>query len=271
MHWIEANGAHIPALGFGTFELEPDDAETMVAHALETGYRHIDTAQAYNNEAGVGRGIAQSGVERGDIFLTTKVWTDRFADGDLQASVKESLERLQTDHVDLLLLHWPNPAISFKETMAALNEVREQGLARNIGVSNFTRELIDEAVTESTAPLVTDQVEFHPFLSQQPILDKLAEHQMMLTAYCPLAQGRVFRDPTLERIGKRHGKNGGQVALRWLLQHGNVAAIPRSTKKQHVRSNFEVFDFELSEQEMREVGELHSPEGRIIDPPFAPA
>jgi diketogulonate reductase-like aldo/keto reductase len=271
MQHINANGAKIPALGFGTFELEPAEAESMVAHALEVGYRHIDTAQAYNNEEAVGRGLKQSGVAREDIFLTTKVWTDQFADGDLQASVRESLSKLDTDYVDLLLLHWPNPEISLKETLAALNDVREQGLARNIGISNFTTRLIDEAVSEVGAPLATNQVEYHPFISQKPVLDKLAEHDMALTAYCPLAQGRVFSEPTLERIGKAHGKNGGQVTLRWLIQHGNVIAIPRSSNKDHVANNFEIFDFELTEEEMREIAALHSEDGRIIDPSFAPA
>jgi|AntDeeMinimDraft_5_1070356.scaffolds.fasta_scaffold02626_2 diketogulonate reductase-like aldo/keto reductase len=270
MQHVNANGAQIPALGFGTFELEPSDAEAMVAHALETGYRHIDTAQAYNNEEAVGRGIAQSGIAREDIFLTTKVWIDHFTDGDLQTSVRNSLDKLGTDYVDLLLLHWPNPDVSLKETLGALNDVREQGLARNIGISNFTTHLIDEAVDQAGAPLATNQVEYHPFLSQKPVLDKLAEHGMALTAYCPLAQGRVFSEPTLDRIGKAHGKNGGQVALRWLIQHGNVVAIPRSTQPEHVASNFEVFDFELTEEEMREIAQLHSEDGRIINPSFAP-
>ena len=270
MQHVNANGAKIPAIGFGTFELEPADAESMVAHALEVGYRHIDTAQMYKNEEAVGRGLKQSGLDREDIFLTTKVWTDQFADDDLQASVRESLNKLDTDYVDLLLLHWPNPDISLKETLGALNEVREQGLARNIGISNFTTTLIEEAVGQSTAPLATNQVEFHPYISQQPVLDKLAEHGMALTAYCPLAQGRVFSEPTLERIGKAHGKNGGQVALRWLVQHGDVVVIPRSSKKEHVTNNFDIFDFELTEEEMREVEALHSEDGRIINPSFAP-
>ena len=270
MQYVNANGAEIPAIGFGTFELEPADAESMVAHALDVGYRHIDTAQMYKNEEAVGRGLKKSGLDREDIFLTTKVWTDQFADGDLQASVRESLKKLDTDYVDLLLLHWPNPDISLKETLGALNEVREQGLARNIGISNFTTTLIEEAVGQSTAPLATNQVEFHPYISQQPVLDKLAEHGMALTAYCPLAQGRVFSEPTLERIGKAHGKNGGQVALRWLVQHGDVVVIPRSSKKEHVTNNFDIFDFELTEEEMREVEALHSEDGRIINPSFAP-
>lgn len=271
MYYVKPNGAEIPALGFGTFELEPADAEAMVAHALDIGYRHIDTAQMYNNEEAVGRGLRQSGVARDEIFLTTKVWPDYFREGDLQQSVRDSLDRLGTDHVDLLLLHWPNPEVPLEETLGALNDVHAQGLARHIGISNFTAALIDEAVSLSSAPLVTNQVEYHPYLSQEPILDRVAEHKMALTAFCPLAQGRVFSDPTLDRIGKTHGKNAGQVALRWLIQHDDVIAIPRSSKKAHVSNNFEVFDFKLTDEQMREIAGLHSADGRLVNPSFAPA
>ncbi|MES1925645.1 aldo/keto reductase [Salinisphaera sp. T31B1] len=270
MHYVKANGAEIPALGFGTFELESADAQAMVKHALEVGYRHIDTAQMYKNEEAVGRGIAASGLARADIFLTTKIWTDRFSDGDLQASVEQSLERLGTDYVDLILLHWPNPDISLKETLDALNEVQERGLARNIGISNFTRALIDQAVETSGNPLVTNQVEYHPYLNQAPVIDALSTHGMALTAYCPLARGEVFKDPTLERIGKAHGKNPGQVALRWLIQQDNVVAVPRSANPDHVASNFDIFDFNLTEEQMREIAALHSDDGRMINPSFAP-
>ncbi|KEZ78365.1 aldo/keto reductase [Salinisphaera hydrothermalis] len=271
MHNVTANGATIPAIGFGTFELEPKDAEAMVEHALKVGYRHIDTAQAYKNEDAVGRGIKNSGVAREDIFLTTKVWTDRFTDGELQKSVAESLERLDTDYLDLLLLHWPNPDVSLKETLAALNEVQDRGLVRNIGISNFTSTQIHEAAELSGKPLATNQVEYHPYLDQKPVLDALSEHGIALTAYCPLARGEVFKDPTLERIGKKHGKNAGQVALRWLIQQDNVIAVPRSSTPDHVASNFEVFDFELTEEEMSEISKLHSEDGRMINPSFAPA
>jgi len=271
MQHVNANGTEIPAIGFGTFELEPADAEAMVERALEVGYRHIDTAQMYDNEEAVGRGIKNAGVAREDVFLTTKVWTDQYRDGDLQKSVENSLARLDTDYVDLLLLHWPNPEISLKETLGALNEVQERGLARNIGISNFTSALIEQAVETSGKPLVTNQVEYHPYLNQHTVLDKLAEHGMALTAYCPLARGEVFKDPTLERIGKAHGKNAGQVALRWLIQQDNVIAVPRSSNPDHVASNFEIFDFDLTEEEMREIAGLHSKDGRMINPSFAPA
>lgn len=270
MHNVTANGATIPAIGFGTFELEPNDAEAMTEHALKVGYRHIDTAQAYDNEQAVGRGIAKSGVAREDIFLTTKVWTDRFTEGELQKSVTESLDRLGTDYVDLMLLHWPNPDVSLKETMAALNEVQDKGLVRHIGISNFTARLIHEAAELSAKPLATNQVEYHPYLGQKPVLGALSEHGMSLTAYCPLARGEVFRDPTLERIGKQYDKNAGQVALRWLIQQDNVIAVPRSANPDHVTSNLDIFDFELTEEQMSEISRLHSEEGRMINPSFAP-
>lgn len=269
MQSVKSRGADIPALGFGCFELEPEDTKAMVKHALQTGYRHIDTAQIYENEKAVGAGLAASGISRADIFLTTKIWTDHFADGDLPASAKDSLKRLDTDYVDLLLLHWPNPDVPMEEALGALADTKRQGLARHIGVSNFTLELFDQAQSICDEPLVTNQIEFHPFLDQRPMLNKLREHDVALTAYCPLAQGRVFNHDTLKAIGKQHNKNGGQVALRWLLQQGAVA-IPRSSKPEHVESNLEVFDFELSAEQMRAITDLAESNGRIIDPSFAP-
>lgn len=271
MEYTNANGTDIPSIGFGTFELEPRDAEAMTRHALKIGYRHVDTAQMYDNEEAVGAGIKQSGVAREDIFLTTKLWIDDFANGDLQQAAQKSLDRLATDYLDLLLLHWPNPDISLAETMDALNDVRDRGLARHIGISNFTTTLIDAAVEKSRAPLVTNQVEYHPYLSQAPVKNTLAKHGMALTAYCPLARGQVFGDTTLKRIGETHGKNAGQVALRWLLQQGDVIAIPRSTNPDHVASNFDVFDFELSDDQMRDITALQREDGRLISPSFAPA
>ncbi|NNC23603.1 aldo/keto reductase [Salinisphaera sp. USBA-960] len=270
MQYVDANGAQMPALGFGTFELSSDDAKAMVDTALKTGYRHIDTAQVYKNEAAVGAAITDSDVAREDIFLTTKVWTDHFHGGDLQASVKDSLNKLETDYVDLLLLHWPNPDVELEETIRALNDTVDQGMARYIGISNFTTSHIDQAVAASKHPLATNQVEYHPFLNQTPVRDTLGRHNMALTAYCPLAKGKVFGNDTLTAIGQRHSKNGGQVALRWLLQHGDVIAIPRSSNPQHVANNFDIFDFELSETEMSQITDLHTPDGRLINPSFAP-
>ena len=204
-------GTKVPALGFGTFELKGQTVIDAVTKALAVGYRHIDTAQIYGNEAEVGEAIADSVVEREEIFLTTKVWIDRFKEGDLQGSVNESLKKLRTEYVDLLLLHWPNPDVSVEETIAALNSAHASGKAKNIGISNFTTDLIGKANAASDAPLLMNQVEYHPFLDQSAVRKSLKEHGMGLTAYSPLAQGKVFGDDILAEIGDRHAKNPGQV------------------------------------------------------------
>ena len=265
MYGVEAHGARIPVLGFGTWELRDGLAVRMVEAALGIGYRHIDTAQMYENEREVGTAIRTSGIDRREIFLTTKVWPDRFRDGDLQRSVEESLERLGLDAVDLLLLHWPNPAVPLAETIAALNDTRARGLTRHIGVSNFPTGLMREALRLSEAPLVTNQVEYHPFLSQKRVLRACREAGMALTAYCPLARGRVFGHPVIERIAARHRKSPAQVALRWLVQQEGVVAIPRSSKPEHARANFEIWDFSLDGREMAEISALARSGGRIVD------
>ncbi|MGX6647562.1 aldo/keto reductase [Maricaulaceae bacterium MS644] len=267
---VDVQGASIPKLGFGTWKLKDGDAYDGVKAALETGYRHIDTAQAYGNEGEVGRAIADSGVAREDIFLTTKVWMERFTAGDLEASVKESLSRLKVDKVDLLLLHWPQTDVPLSETLNALNACRDGGMAAHIGVSNFTTTWLGEAVALSKAPLICNQVEYHPFLDQTPVLDAVEKYDMALTAYSPIAQGEVLDDSGLKEIAKTHDKTPVQVALRWLIQQERVCAIPRSSSNAHVESNFEVFDFELSEQEMGRIHDLRSRNHRIVDPDWAP-
>lgn len=270
MQYVKTNGVEIPALGFGTFELEAATAQRMVEAALEIGYRHIDTAQIYRNEQAVGHALDAAGLPRDEVWVTTKIWLDNYRPGDLQKSLIESLRKLKLDCVDLLLLHWPHPEVPLAETMIALNEVRNHGMARHVGVSNFPVALLEQAWELAETPLLTNQVEYHPFLSQDAVRAAVAGRGMSLTAYCPLAQGRVFGNRTLERIGAKYGKNEAQVALRWLLQQGNVIAIPRSSKEQHARNNFEVFDFELSDNEMKEIAALGDPRGRIINPRWAP-
>jgi diketogulonate reductase-like aldo/keto reductase len=262
---VEAQGARIPALGLGTFGLDGSTARRMVGYALEIGYRHIDTAQMYGNEAEVGAAIANSAVARDDIWLTTKIWPDNFRDGALQRAAETSVRRLRTAP-DLLLLHWPNPSVPLAETVRALNDAKRRGLARHIGISNFTVALIQEALARSEEPLVADQVEYQPYLSQDAVREELRANGMALIAYSPLAQGRVFRDPMLARIGERHGKNPGQVTLRWLIQQDGVAAIPRSAREAHARANFELFDFALSNAEMAEIAALARPGGRQVNP-----
>ena len=268
---VAANGASIPALGFGTWQLQGDVARQMVAEALKLGYRHVDTAQAYDNEAEVGQGLKAGGVPRDEYFLTTKVWTDRFRGGDLERSAEESLKRLHVDHLDLLLLHWPNPEVPLAETIKALNAVRASGMTKHIGLSNFTIAQVREAVALSDAPLVTNQVEFHPLIDQSKLKAELDAQHMALTAYSPIAQGRVNETPAIKAIAKAHAKSPTQVALRWALQLDGVIAIPRSSKIERVRDNFDVFDFTLSEEEMATISLLGTREGRITSPSWAPA
>ncbi len=265
MQYVEVHGVRIPALGLGTFRLDGAVARRMVTYALEIGYRHIDTAQMYGNEAEVGEAIAASGVPREEIWLTTKIWPDNFRDGALQRAAEQSVRRLGTEP-DLLLLHWPNPSVPRAETIRALNDARRRGLTRHIGISNSPVALIKKSVAASEAPLLVDQVEYHPYLSQRAVLAELRAQGMALTAYSPIAQGRVFSDPVLRRIGERHGKNPGQVTLRWLLQQDGVTAIPRSSREAHAKANFEIFDFSLSDAEMAEISALAKPGGRIISP-----
>jgi diketogulonate reductase-like aldo/keto reductase len=267
---VETQDVRIPALGLGTWQLDGEVARRMVGYALGLGYRHIDTAQMYGNEAEVGAAIAESPVPRDQIWLTTKIWPDNFRAGPLQRAAEESVRRLGTEP-DLLLLHWPNAGVPLQETIGALNEVKRRGLARNIGISNFTVALIREALALSREPLVANQIEYHPYLSQAAVLAELRARGMALIAYSPLAKGRVLPDQTLARIGERHGKSVGQVALRWLIQQDGVAAIPRSSREAGAKANLEIFDFDLSEAEMAEIFALAHPGGRQVEMPgFAP-
>lgn len=268
---LNVHGAKIPKLGFGTWELKGETCRKRVKDALDIGYRHIDTAQQYGNEEEVGAAIAESGVPRDDIFVTTKVWMDQFREGDLQKSLRESLVKLKMDAVDLALLHWPNPDVDLEETIKALNAARQEGLTKHIGISNFTTQWMGEAVKHSDAPLVTNQCEYHPFIDQTPVLEACRRYGMSFTAYSPIAQAEVFGNDVLKEIARRHRKNEAQVALRWLIQQEDVIAIPRTSKEEHARDNFDVFDFELSDEEMERIFDLSRPNGRLIDPEWAPA
>jgi 2,5-diketo-D-gluconate reductase B len=238
-----------------------------VSDALEIGYRHIDTAQAYDNEAEVGKALVASAIPRKELFVTTKLWRDDFAADRMRPSVEGSLARLQVDCVDLLLLHWPNEDVPLEQTLGALAELRDDGLLRNFGVSNFPAGMLREAL--KVAPIFADQVEFHPFLGQDDLVGLAVEKDFMVTAYSPLARGKVPEDQTLRAIGERHGKTAGQVALRWLLDKPNVATIPKASSHQRRLENFEVFDFELTDDDRAEIDALPKG-GRIVDPSFAP-
>jgi 2,5-diketo-D-gluconate reductase B len=266
---IEANGAKIPAIGLGTWELKGRVCARIVEQALRLGYRHIDTAQMYENEREVGEGLRASSVKRGEVFVTTKIWPTHFAPHDLERSAKESLVRLRLSEVDLLLLHWPNPHVPLVETLGALARVKQQGLARHIGVSNFTVALIEEAVSLCPEPLVCDQVEYHPYLDQAKVKEACARHGMALVAYSPVARGRIKNEPVLQQIGERHRKTAAQICLRWLVQQG-AAAIPRTSKLERLSENIEIFDFELSDEEMQQISALGSAGGRLMDFNTAP-
>jgi 2,5-diketo-D-gluconate reductase B len=264
---IEVRGVSVPRLGFGTWLIEGDDATEAVRDALEIGYRQIDTARAYGNEAQVGEGIAQSGVPRDEFFLTTKVFPGEFEPDALKAAAEDSLRALRTDFLDLLLLHWPDPDVPIESTLKAMSELREDGRIRNLGLSNFPAGMLAEALEH--APVFCDQVEYHPFLGQDRLLELARDHEVLITAYSPLAHGRVPDDPTLTEIGKAHGKSAGQVALRWLLDQPGVSPIPKASSHERRLENFGVFDFELTDEERERIDALPK-DVRTGDPDFAP-
>ncbi len=266
MFTVSANGANIPALGFGTFRMPDEDVARVLPEALKLGFRHVDTAQIYKNEAAVGDVLSKSGIPRADIFLTTKVWVDRVGHDAFIASVDESLAKLKTDYVDLLLLHWPQSEMPLADRMGALNALKKAGKVRNIGVSNFSTALIAEAVKLSDAPLATNQVEYHPYLDQTKVLGEVRKHGMSLTSYYLMANGAVPGDPVLKDIGSRHGKTAAQVALRWAIQQKDVIALSKTATVSRLPENFDVFDFALSEDEMLAIHKLARPTGRIVNP-----
>jgi 2,5-diketo-D-gluconate reductase B len=269
MRTIEVQGARMPALGFGTFQLTGAACRKAVATALGLGYRHVDTARNYGNEQEVGAGIRDSGVERGEIFLTTKIWMDDLRAERVRHCAEDSLRTLGTPYVDLLLIHWPNPAVPLGETLEAMARLQEEGKVRHLGVSNFPVALVEEAVDRCGARLLCDQVEYHALLSQRRLLDALARRDMILTAYCPLAKGRIAQVPVLAEIGRAHGKTAAQVALRWLVQQERVAAIPKTGSEARMQENLAVFDFELSAEDLARIEALGG-KGRVISPAWAP-
>ncbi len=261
---LEAHGARIPLVGLGTWELRGRTCAQIVEAALRVGYRHVDTAELYDNEREVGEGLRASGIAREDVFVTTKVWPSHFAPRELERAAKESLARLKLAQVDLLLLHWPNPQIPLRDTLAALCRVKREGLTRHIGVSNFTVALVEEAVQLTQEPLVCNQIEVHPFIDQSKVIAACRRHGMAVVAYSPVARGGVKRDKVLAKIAAAHGKSAAQVSLRFLVQRG-IAVIPRTSRRERLEENLAIFDFELSEAEMAEIARLARRNGRIVD------
>ena len=269
MEHVTVQGVAIPALGFGTWDLRGATCVRAVHEALDVGYRHIDTARMYANEREVGRGVRDSGVDRAEVFLVTKVWPDDLAAPAVARAVEDSLRALATDYIDLLLIHWPNPSVPLAETLGAFVRAREAGRVRHIGVSNFPVAAMREAVETVGAPVICNQMEYHPFLTQKRVLAYARDKDIMLTAYCPLARGRVGRDARIARVARRHAKSAAQVVLRWLIQQDRVAAIPRSAREAHIRGNFDIFDFRLDDDEMAEIGAMAGPE-RLVRMSYAP-
>jgi 2,5-diketo-D-gluconate reductase B len=261
---VEANGARIPLVGLGTWDLRGKVCARVVEQAVRLGYRHIDTAEMYDNEREIGEGLRASGVRRADVFVTTKIWPTHFAPRDLERAARECLARLRLGEVDLLLLHWPNPQVPLAATIGALCKVKRDGLARHIGVSNFTVALLDEALKVASEPLVCDQVECHPFLDQSKVIAACHAHGMAVVAYSPIARGSIRKDEVLARIGKAHGRTAAQVCLRFLVQQ-NIVVIPRTSKLERLTENASIFDFTLSARDMAEIAALASRDGRLVD------
>jgi 2,5-diketo-D-gluconate reductase B len=271
MEYVEVQGASIPKIGLGTWMLGGESCREIVEKALVLGYRLFDTAQSYDNESKVGAGIlaglGQLGIDRDELWVTTKLSQDNLSRARVEPSVHDSLRRLGLEYVDELLIHWPSTEVPLRETLEAMTDLVEKGYVRHVGVSNFTPPLLEEAL--QIAPILSNQVELHPFLAQDRLLAIAERHELALAAYSPLARGRVARDPVLAEIARARGKTAPQVALRWLTQHANVYATPKAASEEHLRENLDIFDFELSADEANRVAHLARGE-RLIDPEWAP-
>ena len=256
MRYIDLHGVRVPVIGLGTWDLRGETCERAVLSALNLGYRHIDTAQSYANEEEIGKALQSSSVPREDIFLTTKVWYTHLHYSEVIQVLEESLRKLKTGYVDLYLIHWPSEDVPLEETMSAMVKVKEEGKTRYIGVSNFDVPLLEKARQISPYPILTDQVEFHPYYSQKELLNYCQKNKVILTAYSPLARRRLRGDLLLQEIGKKYGKTANQIALRWLIQQEIVAAIPKAANPEHQKENLDIFDFELTPEEMEKISRL---------------
>jgi diketogulonate reductase-like aldo/keto reductase len=263
---VGANGLSLPALGLGTYGMTFAELSVVMPAVLDAGLRHIDTAQIYRNEDAVGDLVAASNVPRADLFLTTKVWIDNYPGRFFAVSVDESLKRLRTDYIDLLLLHWPSRAVPLEEQIAGLVAAVKAGKARHIGVSNFTGGMVAEAARLSSVPLATNQFEYHPYLNQKIAINATRQTGLSVTAYCAMAVGRVFDEALLKEIASAHHRSVAQVVLRWVFQQ-DIATLTRSTNVNRIADNIRVFDFALSDAEMDAITALADPKGRIVNPP----
>lgn len=277
MIFVDMLGTKVPSLGFGTFDLTGNRCLHAVNRAIEIGYRNIDTAQFYENEDEVGNAIKTSGVDREDLFITTKLWITNLATREVLSSTETSLKKLKTEYIDLLLIHWPSvhnerkgsQAIPLKETLSAMSKLKESGKIKLMGVANFPVKLMREAVEELGFPIACNQVEYHALLSQKIVIDYARAHNIAVTAYCPLAMGKLINNPLLIEIGRKYGKTSAQIALRWLIEQPNIMAIPRAENEKHARDNFDIFDFALSDEDTKAIYGLNK-NFRVINASIAP-
>ena len=260
----------IPKLGLGTWQnTDGDQCAESVRTALETGYRHVDTAQAYDNEDSVGRGLADADVDREEVFLATKVWKSNLAYDDVLASTEESLDELGVDAVDLLYVHWPAGAYDPEETLRAFDELADDGKIRNVGVSNFTPEQLDEARELTEHGILANQVEMHPLLQQEALQEYAVEHDVYLVAYSPLARGEVANVEEIREIAEKHDASPQQVSLAWLAAKENVVVIPKATSGEHIRDNYGALSLELDDEDVETIDAIETRD-RQVDPDFAP-
>ncbi len=270
MDYIKREGNWIPKLGFGTFNLTGRDVLGALEFALDVGYRHIDTAQMYENEDEIGKVLAKTSVSRDRLFITTKVWWTNLSKKDFLPSVEDSLRKLKQDYVDLLLIHWPNKDIPLEESLEQLEKAKLKGYAKLIGVSNFNVELL-ERVEKFGTPIACNQFEYHALLNQDKLIQKTRSLSAFVTAYSPIARGQVGDEEVLKKISLRYRVSATQVALRWLVQQEDVVAIPKSRQLVRIKQNFDVFNFSLTEEEMQQISALRQKNLRLIDPEFAPS
>jgi len=269
MQYENIQGMEVPEIGFGTYRMHGNECEQAVRMALDLGYRHIDTAQMYKNEREIGEAMNISNVPREDIFLSTKIWHTNLEADDVLQTTEESLRQMDTPYVDLLMIHWPNDQYDLRKTIESMLVLRDQGKAMNIGVSNFPLSMLKHVNDEIRAPIFCNQVEFHPFIDQLDMLDYVIDNDIMLTAYAPLAQGKVNTSDELRDIADKYGKTAAQIALRWLIEQGNVVAIPKASSKDHIEQNIDIFDFYLEDEDFNHIDQLDKSE-RLVNPSFAP-
>lgn len=266
---LTQHGLHMPKLGLGTWPMLGEECTRAVEQALSLGYRHIDTAQAYNNEEAVGQALSNTDVPREQIHVTTKVWWDQLQPDAMRHSMERSLKALQADYVDLFHIHWPTPDMDLQRTLETLASFKEQGLARHIGVANFPLALLRRAVEELGTPLSAIQVEYHVLLGQSGLLDYARQHDMVLTAYTPLARNKVSQIPQIQQIAAKHGVLPTQVALKWLLDQDNVAAIPKASSQANQLANLGALQVQLDDEDRALIADLPKDQ-RQVSPDFAP-